>query len=492
MLMSLLNRVIAVFSVFVVCLIVSGCSVPQGVVAPPPFTRGDEVASFKPVQPERWRLPNGLTVLFMQDKELPLVRGRLFIRGGSLWGPAEPVGTVSAMGDLMRLGGAGNLSADALDRELEKLAAGIGSSFGAEFGGTSFSCLASDFERVFEIFSDVTRAPRFENDKLALWKGQSLEGIRRRKDDAQTVASIAFLSLVYGDTPYGRVVDDDDVRAINRQQLFKMHQEFVRPDEAILVVSGRVERDQVERLIQKHFGSWEPRGTKLPPPPAVGPPPKPGIYFVGLPFSQASIQIGELGVSRLTPDYPEIDVFNELFGSSGFGSRLMNRVRTEKGYSYGVYGGMSPGVVRGINYIFLQTKIASAVPAIEESLKVLRTLQDEPAQIGEIREKQAAIANSFVFNFDSADEMAVRTAKLELLQYPTDYDATYLAKIQAVGPEMVQKVAKERWDPSRFVMVVVGDESAYSDLEKATQDEKSMLYGRELKKLEFDRTLLIQ
>jgi zinc protease len=396
------------------------------------------------------------------------------------------------MGDLMRLGGAGTLSADALDRELEKLAAGIGSSFGAEFGGTSFSCLASDFERVFEIFSDVTLVPRFENDKIALWKGQALEGIRRRKDDAQTVASIAFMSLVYGDSPYGKVIDNDDVRALNRQQLLRMHQEFVRPDEAILVVSGRVERARVENIVQKYFGSWEPRGSTLPPPPALGPFPRPGIYFIGLPFSQASIQMGELGVARLTPDYPDIDVFNELFGSSGFGSRLMNRVRTEKGFSYGVYGGMSPGVVRGINYIFLQTKVASVVPAIEESLAVLRTLQEVPADIGEIREKQLAIAKSFVFNFDSADEMAVRTAKLELLDYPADYDATYLAKIQAVGPEMVQKVAKDHWDAGRFVMVVVGDESAYTALEKATQDEKSMLYGRELKKLGFDSTLLIQ
>ncbi len=462
------------------------------VVAPPPLTRADEVSAFKPVKPERWVLPNGLKVYFVQDKELPLVRGQLFIRGGSLWGPAKPVGVVGAMGDLMRLGGAGALSADALDRELEKLAAGIGSSFGAEFGGTSFSCLVSDFERVFEIFADVTLRPRFESDKISLWKGQALEGIRRRKDDPRTVTSIAFMSLMYKNSPYGRVVNDEDVTAINRPQLFALHDEFVRPDEAILVVTGRVERDAVQRAVERRFGAWAARGSALPPAPPVGADPKPGIFFVGLPFAQASVQMGQLGLPRLTSDYPAIEVFNEIFGSSGFGSRLMNRVRTELGLSYGVYGGISPGVVRGVNYVFLQTKVESVVPAIEESFAVLKTLQQEPAPLSEIRERQAAIENSFVFNFDSVDDIAVRTAKLELLRYPADYDETYLSKIQAVDPEMVRTVALERWDPRTFVVVVVGDESAYSSLQKATENRESPLYQFGLQKLSFDRTLVMQ
>ena len=70
-------------------------------------SRGDEVAQFKPIQPEEWRLENGLRVVYLKDDELPLVKGRLFIRGGSLWGPESPVGAVSAMGDQMRQGGAG-------------------------------------------------------------------------------------------------------------------------------------------------------------------------------------------------------------------------------------------------------------------------------------------------------------------------------------------------------------------------------------------------
>ncbi len=478
---------------FVSVLLVSvGCGVRMGFVAPPVASRADEVASFKPEAPERWQLSNGMTVLFVRDPELPLVRGKLFVRGGALWVPEGPVGAVGAMGDLMRAGGAGELSADALDRELEKLAASVGSSFGAEFGGVGFAGLSSDFERVFSLFADVVLRPRFEHERVSLFKGQALEGIRRRVDDPATVAKISFSQLLYGDSVYGRVVREKDVHAIHREYLVSLHHRLVKPDGAILVVTGDVTRERVAQLVNQHFGSWQPRGAALPPAPAVSHDPKPGIYFIELPFKQATVEFGQLGVSRLSPDWPAIDVFNEVFGSSGFGSRLMNRVRTELGLSYGVSGAISPGPVRGANYVYLQTKAESVAPAIEESLKVLAALQREVPSEEELVEKKAAIRNSFVFNFDSFDHIAIRTAQLELLRYPADYDRSFLDKIGAVTPEEVREVAVRRWSPQSFIFVVVGNSTAYEALKAAVQVPGSPLALFDLKKLGFDSAIVEQ
>ena len=455
------------------------------------LSRADEVAQFKPIQPEEWKLENGLRVVYLKDDELPLVKGRLFIRGGSLWGPDSPVGVVSAMGDQMRQGGAGNRSADTLDQQLEELAATVSSSFSTEFGGVSFSSLTSDLDQVFPIFADVALRPRFEGDRLALWKGQSLEGIRRRKEDPSTVASIAFTQLLYGDSPYGRVSVDRDIQSISRDLLVSLHQKFVKPDGGLLVVTGRVDRQTVERLVEENFGSWKARGELLPPAPAVNNEPKPGIYFIQLPFSQAAVQMGHLGVPRLTPDYPAIDMFNEVFGTSGFGSRLMQRVRTDLGLTYGVYGGIAPAVVKGVNYVFLQTKADSVAPAIEESIGVLSKLQSAPPTEEEMEEKRTAIQNSFVFNFDAIDDIAVRNARLKLLEYPADYDQTYLTKVGGVTPAAVEEVAQKRWDPKKFVIVVVGNEAAYQRLEKAMADKNNPLNPFPLVKLRFESAIVV-
>jgi len=477
------------FVIIAFTLLVVGCSSAPHAIAPAVISRSDEVAQFKPVQPERWTLPNGLTVVYLRDGELPVVQGQLMIRGGSLWADRYPLGTTSAMGETMRTGGAGALSADALDRELEKLAAGVSSSFSAEFGSVSFSCLTADLDRVFQIFSDVALRPRFESDRLSLWKGQSLEGIRRRAEDPSTVASIAFLQLVYGDSAYGKVSWSRDINAISRAQIEGLHRELMKPDGAILVVTGSVERERVAELVNHHFGTWMARGRRLPPAPPVNYEPKPGIYFVTLPFAQASVKAGHLGVPRLTPDYPAIDLFNEVFGSGGFGSRLMKRVRTELGLSYGVYGGIAPAVVKGTNYIFVQTKADSTGAALVESIGVLEQLQREPPTAEELGEKRQAIENSYVFNFGSVGEIAGRLARQELLGYPSDYDATYLSKVAQVTPSDISKVAAERWNPSKLVAVVVGNDSAFQALEREHARPESRLNAFRLQKVSFGEAL---
>lgn len=486
-----MHRSFLKFAAVAVALLSAGCA-STGEFGPADPERAAEVASFKPVQPERWMLANGLTVLYLNDDELPIVTGKLFIRGGSLWAPDVPTGSVSAMGDQMRQGGAGALSADALDMELEKLAASVSSTMSQEFGAVAFASLSSDFERVFSIFSDVALKPRFEQERLLLWKGQSLESIRRRKEDPSTVASVAFLQLLYGSSPYGRVAVERDVTSISRDVLAGLHQRLVRPDGAILVVTGKITREEVERAVERHFGSWRARGSQLPPAPPVNFTPKPGVYFITLPFSQATVQMGQLGIPRLTPDYPQIDIFNEVFGSSGFGSRLMARVRTELGLSYGIYGGIVPAVVKGTNFVFLQTKAESVYPAIEESIGVLTGLQSSPPTEQEVREKKSAIRNSYVFNFDSPEDIVARQARLELLKYPSNYDQTYLPKIEAVSPPEVSEVARNRWDPSTFVVVVVGNEKAYQGLAQQMKQGSGPLNSFELNKLRFESVIVGQ
>jgi zinc protease len=491
------SRVMSVCRVWGTCVVASalgvlvvGCSSSMQGVEQGASPSTEALAQFTPPEPSRWKLSNGLEVIFLRDDELPLVKGRLMLRGGALWAGRYPLGTTSAMGEAMRTGGAGALSADVLDRELEKLAAGISSSFSTEFGGVSFSCLVNDTDRVFEIFADVVMRPRFEGERLALWKGQALEGIRRRVEDPATVASVAFTQLVYGDTPYGRISRSRDISAIQRSHLLDLHNYLVRPDGAILVVTGKIDQSKVMELAERHFGTWAPRGELLPAAPPIDYSPKPGIYFIGLPFAQASVKFGHLGVPRFTPDYPAIDVFNELFGSGGFGSRLMKRVRTELGLSYGVYGGIAAGRVRGTNYVFVQTKADSTGSAIHESIRELERLQKEAPSLDEVAEKKLAISNSYVFNFGSKDEIAGRMASHELLQYPPDYDRTYLSKIATVGPSEVQSVAASRWQPDQLVIVVVGNEASYAALERERTRPGSALVGFELIKLGFDEALV--
>ena len=454
-----------------------------------------EVVSIETLDPVEWSLPNGLTVLFLADRELPMVGGTLYLPGGYIYDSKDEVGLSGAMGDLMRDGGAGDLNADQLDEALEKLSASIGSSFDKEYGSVGFFSLSSDFDEVFTLFSDVVRRPRFDSNRVKVWKGQTSESLRRRKEDPGTIATISFNQLVYGGSPYGRVLTEKNLQEINRVELLRSHRYYVRPDQALLVVSGDLSVDKLKKAVTRCFGDWKKRGSSLPSPPKVSEKDtSAGIYFVEQPFSQSTFVMGHLGVPRHTEDEYAIRVFNEIFGAGGFSSKLNERIRIELGLAYGTYGAISPGVVQGKNGIFVQTKAESTVQAMGESLNVLKFMQNKLVADEDLERVRDGVRNSFVFKFDSPKKMVSRRATLRLLGYPDSYDDDYIERIVSVSPEEIRKVARKRWDIGKFVVVVVGNKKAYSSLKESlgseSDDTLAPIKGLPVKKLKFNQRLL--
>jgi zinc protease len=483
------RRALQITCLFVMTCGVVGCAVSSFTSEPSSSQRvaPEELTPFEPVKPMQWRLDNGLTVMVLPNNELPLVTGVLYLRGGSFWEDSLGLspGAVIAMGDQLRQGGAGTLSADELDLTLEKLAAGISTSFGGEYGTIRFSSLASDAEQLFALTREVLTKPRFDEERLSLWKGQVIESISRRKDDPSTVAQLSFGSVLYSETPFGKVLTTAEVSNLSRDELKRAHRALVTPSRAVLAVSGAISVEEVKALVSKYLGAWQSESVDLSPLPQLDNDPQPALYVVKQPLQQASIILGHRGVPRLTDDYVAIEGFNELFGG-GFGSRLFARIRTELGLSYSVGGGISPGVVRGVNSVGLQTKSQSVVTAIEEVYKIIEGVQHDLPTVGELNDIKRGIEDSFVFKFSSPEKIVERAALIQTIQYPADYDARHLPQVRSLTPEALRSVAQRRWDPRKIVIVVVGDETAYSALQEARKNEGSVLHRLPLIELTFD------
>src|ERR1700753_2765106 len=60
---------------------------------------------FKPQEPRRIELPNGMVIFLQENHELPLIEGDIRIRGGSRDEPADKVGLVALYADVWRTGG---------------------------------------------------------------------------------------------------------------------------------------------------------------------------------------------------------------------------------------------------------------------------------------------------------------------------------------------------------------------------------------------------
>ena len=473
-------RCIYVITIFLTLSLLS-CA-PSGTM---PMPKAHEHIKYEPMEPLVWKLPNGLKVIYMEDKELPLVQGALYIPRGTLWERDGDGQVVAAMGYMLRQGGTKTLKPDDLDFRLEKLAASIDSGYSSEFGSVGFSCLSSDFEEVFSIFSDILLNPNFAQSRLDLWKGQMLESIRRRTDDPGTVASISFKSLVFGDSPFGRSSTSKDIKSIKRSDLFKAYNEFIVPDGSYLAIVGNVDKDLLDTTVKKYLSVWQGSPSSLDREPAFSYSPEKGIYFIDQPLEQATIYIGQQGPARLPPDYVAIEAFNSIFGAGDFGARLFRTIRTEKGLAYALYGASIHSFLVGQNIIVIKTKSESTGQAIIESLKILQGMQQKEVEHEELELAKQAIRSSFIFKIDTPEAALKRYVMLKLLDYPEDYDQTYMDKVDSLNLKDIKNAANRYWDLNDLVIVVVGDKRSYNALKDNLDAKQQFLDKLHLKRCSF-------
>ena len=122
--------------------------------------------AFKPQQPKRIQLSNGMVIFLQEDHELPLIDGTARIRGGSVNEPATKTGLMDIYSEVWRTGGTKTQTGDQLDDFLEVRAAKVETGGGPDSTTISFSCLKADLDDVFKVFVDVLRNPEFRADKI--------------------------------------------------------------------------------------------------------------------------------------------------------------------------------------------------------------------------------------------------------------------------------------------------------------------------------------
>jgi predicted Zn-dependent peptidase len=95
------------------------------------------------------------------------------------------------------------------------------------------------------------------------------------------------------------------------------------------------------------------------------------------------------------PDYFAVEVMNRIFGTEGFSSRLMQRIRTEKGLTYGIFGGIDADFTHdGVTTIYTFTKSPSVVEAVQATKEEVKLLMDKGVTQEELDRARTATSTS--------------------------------------------------------------------------------------------------
>ena len=416
---------------------------------------------FKPQQPKRIELSNGMVIFLQEDHELPLIDGTARIRGGSVNESANKTGVVDIFSEVWRTGGTKSQTGDQLDDFLEVRAAKVETGPGPDSTSISFSCLKGDLDDVFKVFADLLQNPEFREEKIDIAKKGEEDNISRRNDDVSQISHREAAKLAYGaDNPYARVPEYATVAAITRQDLIDWHGKYIHPNNIILGISGDFDSSAMEARLRAAFESW-PKGQSFPPFPKAElqyTPAKPGYYLVPKEdVNQSNIRMVALGTTRDNPDYYAISVFNEAFGG-GFSSRLFNDIRTKRGLAYGVGGGVGTNFGHpGMLQIAMGTKSQSTVDAIKAIDEDIDNIAKQPFTEADVKRAKDDILSAFVFRLDSPDKILAERMVYEYYGYPPDWLDKYQAEIKKVTAADVNRVAAKYLHKDQLAVLVVGN-----------------------------------
>jgi zinc protease len=416
--------------------------------------------AFRPQQPQRVQLSNGMVIFLQVDHELPLIGGTIRVRGGSRDEPADKAGLISMYGDVWRTGGTKTKTGDQLDDFLEARAAKIESGDGADSTSLSFDCLKGDFQEVFRLFLEVLQEPQFREDKITLAKRQMDTVIARRNDDVDSIVGREAVRLAYGpNNPLSRVPEFATVAKVTRDDMVRWHDQTVQPQNIILGIYGDFDPKAMEAQLHQAFDSW-PKSKPFVEAPLAFNPASPSIYFVSKDdVNQSSIQMVSLGIKRDNPDYYAVEVMNQVLGG-GFASRLFETIRSKLGLAYSVGGGVGTSWDHpGISRFAMATKSATTAESVKAMKSELNRLLTDPPTPEEMRRSKDAILNSFIFNFDDKEKVLAERMRYEFYGYPADFLERYRAGIEKVTVADVNRVAHKYIHPDQLATLVVGNPS---------------------------------
>ncbi|HEX2191328.1 MAG TPA: insulinase family protein, partial [Longimicrobiaceae bacterium] len=402
-------------------------------------------------------LPNGLRVMTVQNRRLPVANVALYVESGSANDPQAKLGLASLAAELLDNGTA-RRSAEQIAETIE----GVGGtlSTGADRDDVTISAgvLSDQLPLAFDLVSDVALRPTFPADELETVRRQQLSALQVALGDAGQIAQRRFNREVYGaDHPYGLAPTPETVRAVTRNDLVQFHRAHFTPRNALLVVSGDVTPEQVQQLATRHFGSW--RGGAAPEPQLAAPAmrDRAGIVLVHRPGSvQSSVRVGHPGITPDNPDYYALQVMNAVLGSLPT-SRLERIIRGERAWTYSARSTFTRPEATGVFVGNTEVRTPVTDSALVEMLAQFRRIREEPVPQAELDAAKSFLTGSFPLRFETPAATASQLAQTRLLGLPAESLQQFPQRVAAVTAEDVQRVAQKYLHPDRATIVVVGD-----------------------------------
>ncbi|MHA6326296.1 M16 family metallopeptidase [Roseivivax sp. CAU 1753] len=397
----------------------------------------------------------GHSAWLVEEPSIPFVALELRFKGGASLDPEGKRGVTHLMTGLLEEG-AGDLDAQGFAAASESLAATFSYSSGDDALAVSARFLTENRDEAMALLRESLINPRFDDAAIARVKGQILSSIQSDKTDPDAIAGKRATEILYGDHPYGSAKKgtEESLAGLTRDDILAARDATLVTERVYIGAAGDISADELSQLIDALLEGLPETGPPLPDDVRI----ETEAETIVVPFDtpQSVAVFGHRFIPRDDPDFFAAFVINQILGSGGFESRLMEEVRDKRGLTYGVYS----YIANRDNSDMIMGRVASANDRIAEAVTVIRDEWRRMAEEGVSQEELDAaktyLTGAYPLRFDGNGPIADILVGMQVQGLTPDYILTRNDRVNAVTAEDVKRVAKRVLLPDELLFVVVG------------------------------------
>ncbi len=416
-----------------------------------------------PIQPFRFpefrraRLAGGLTVVAAPRSSSPLALVELVVPAGGQHTPPGGAGLASLTAALLDEGTVEKSAMDIAAR-IEQLGGSLATGVDWNAAYVLVNVLARHLPEALELLAEVAARPTFPPEEVERLRRQYLAELLQRRHQPDSLANEVLARVVYRGTVYADPLSGTEASlgALTRPEILAFYRRHYRLGDAALIAVGDLDPDDLTARLAELFDP--PQDGPAPPPPAIAPPPLPGLslHLVARPrAAQTELRVGHAGVPRDHPDRFALALLNSILGGK-FTSRINLNLRERHGYTYGAESRFVPRQGPGPFQVAAAVATEAVAAALAEILAELRRIRQEPVTDGELRDAKSYLAGTFPYRLQTLGDVVQRLEDLVVYDLPDDEYAHYLERIEGVTRDEVLAAARQHLYPDRLAVVAVG------------------------------------
>ncbi|MGE4567724.1 MAG: M16 family metallopeptidase [Bacteroidales bacterium] len=407
--------------------------------------------------PKTYRLDNGIEVYELSGGSTAMVKIDLLLQAGARY---QPIPLCALAANRLLTDGTATRSSAQISEKIDYHGAYLQGSADKDHAALTLLTPLRHLEALLPLFAEVIAEPVFPADELEIFRERQRQRFLIDQQKVKVLAHAGFSEAMFGPGhPYGYRLLLSDFSQLTRKHLVQFHQQHYMKGGWRLVVSGQTD-SSVSALLNRTLGSisfghlqWNEKEFSA------------GSISGSTGFVprdeavQSALRLGLIVPGRSHPDYIGLTVLNTLLGGY-FGSRLMQNLREEKGYTYGIQSAIVSLVK--CSYLVILSEVGSEVtrPALDEILREISRLSDQEVEEEELRRVKSQMEAEMIRSLDGPFAKADFLASLLDHNLPLSSVETAITEIRSVTPQRLRQLAETYLSPSAFTRIVAGPSSA--------------------------------